>query len=187
MTKYIYSRVSTTEQNSQQQAEMLNAKYKADVVVEEKASGKDMERPVLVDRLGKLKAGDTLIVYSVCRIGRNAVEVLGIAEDLKNRGVHLIINALGETDLCSPMGKMILTVFAGMAEMERETMLERQRIGIERAKAEGKYKGRKPTDEAMIETAKQLRANGMKTPDIAKQLKIGQSTLYRLLQASSEA
>jgi len=181
MTNYIYSRVSTFDQNSEQQGAMLLKKYKADVVIEEKASGKNMERPLLIKLLSDLKAGDTLITYSVCRIGRNAVDVLGVVEDLKEKGVHLIIDTLGNTDLCSPMGKMMLTMLAGMAEMERETMLERQRIGIERAKAEGRYKGRKPTDEAMVKTAKQLKNNGMKVADIAKQLKVGQSTLYRLL------
>jgi len=66
--------------------------------------------------------------------------------------------------------------------MERQVILERQRIGIERARAEGKYQGRKPTDEAMIKTARLLKVNGMKMPDIAKQLNVGESTLYRLLK-----
>ena len=76
---------------------------------------------------------------------------------------------------------MVLTVLAGAAQMEKELLLERQAIGIARAKKVGKYIGRKPLDNCVIETAKKMVAEGMSKAAAAKQLKIGESTLYRYL------
>lgn len=182
MTTYIYSRVSTVDQNSEQQGKLLAEKYAHDYIVEEKASGKDMERPKFQALVDKLTQGDTLIVYDISRIGRQAREVLEATESLKQRGVHLIIHTLGAIDITSPTGQMMLTVFSGFAQMEREMMLERQRIGIERAKAEGKYKGRSATNPEVVATAKRLVAEGLSVGQAAKQLKVGQSTMYRLLK-----
>jgi DNA invertase Pin-like site-specific DNA recombinase len=82
---------------------------------------------------------------------------------------------------------MVFTIMAGMAKMERELMLERQRIGIEKAKAEGRYTGRKALDPILIKTARDLVNNGMSKAAVAEHLKIGQSTLYKYLAASSPA
>ena len=107
---------------------------------------------------------------------------LALAEDLKKRRVQLRIDNLG-IDITTPAGEMVFTMMAGMAKMERELMLERQRIGIEKAKAEGKYTGRKALDPVVVETAKKLVAEGMAKPAVAKQLKMGLSTLYKYLAA----
>jgi len=181
MTTYIYSRVSTVDQNSEQQAAFLEGKYQSDMTVQETFTGTTTERPQFQALLSKLVTGDTLIVKEVSRIGRNTTEVLEVAESLKLKGVHLVIDQLGGTDVTSPAGEMILTMMAGMAKMEREQMLERQRVGIERAKAEGKYTGRKALDEKVLTTAKALIANGLSKAKVAKQLNIGESTLYRYL------
>ena len=79
----------------------------------------------------------------------------------------------------TPAGKLLLTMLAGLAKMELETLRERQRIGIDRAKQEGKYTGRKPVDSKIIDTALQLKGNGLSIDAIAAQLKLGRSTLYR--------
>lgn len=183
MTTYIYSRVSTEEQNSAQQAKLLSEHYKHDFIVEEKASGKNMDRPKFEKLLAQLKQGDELVVYDVSRVGRNAREILTVAEELKTRGVRLVVHTLGSVDVTSAAGGMILAVFAGFAQMERQNMLERQRIGIDRAKAEGKYKGRNPIGEATIATARRMRVEGASMDEVSKQLKIGVSTLYRLLKS----
>lgn len=180
MTAYIYARTSTQEQNVQQQAEVLSEKYKHDYIVTEKFTGTTVDRPKFTTLLKKLHTGDQLIVREVSRIGRNAAEVLSVSEDLKSRGISLVIDNLG-IDVSTPAGNMVLTVLAGAAQMEKELLLERQAIGIARAKKEGKYAGRKPLEKGVVETAKKMIAEGMSKSATAKQLKIGQSTLYRYL------
>jgi len=183
MTIYIYSRVSTVDQNSAQQAQYLSGKYPNDIIIEETFTGTTTNRPKFQKLLGSLSRGDTLIVKEVSRIGRNTAEVLEVAEALKANGVHLIIDQLGGMDVTSPSGELMLTMMAGIAKLEREMMLERQAIGIARAKSEGKYKGRKSLDSTLIDTAKTLIAGGMSKVKAAKQLNIGESTLYKYLAA----
>jgi DNA invertase Pin-like site-specific DNA recombinase len=178
---YIYSRTSCQDQNVQQQADVLMEKYKHDFVVMEKFTGTTIERPKFQKLIQKqLKRGDQLIVREVSRIGRNAAEVLAIAEDLKNRDIALVIDNLG-MDVTTPAGSMVLTVLAGAAQMEKSLLMERQAIGIARAKKEGRYTGRKPLDRGVIDTAKKMINEGMSKAATAKQLKIGESTLYRYL------
>ncbi len=181
MTVYSYSRVSTESQNVQQQVQALE-KYNPDYAVSEKFTGTTLARPKFEKLVNKtLKSGDTLIVQDVSRLGRRASEVLALAEDLQDRNIKLIVDNLGGLDVTSSAGKLIFTILSGIAAASRETMLERQRIGINRAKAEGKYVGRKKLDPAVIKTAKSLLASDMSKKAVAKQLKIGESTLYKYL------
>lgn len=181
MTTYIYSRTSTTEQNVEQQSAYLAKKHPHhDFIVSEQFSGVSIERPKFQDLLRKLNSGDVLIVREVSRIGRTTSEVLQVADELKGRSVSLVIDNLG-MDITTPAGQMVLTVLAGAAQMEKELLLERQAIGINRAKAEGKYTGRKPLDNNLIDTAKQLISSGMSKAAVARQLKIGESTLYKYI------
>jgi len=182
MTNYIYARVSCDDQNVEQQAADLASKHKYDYMITEKFTGSTIDRPEFSKLIAKLVSGDRLIVREISRIGRTTVEVLKLAQDLNDRGVSLVIDNLG-IDVTTSAGEMVLTVLAGAAKMEKDLMLERQRIGIERAKSEGKYKGRKVMDPAAVKTAKDYIANGMKKADAAKRMKIGVSTLYRYLAA----
>ncbi len=180
MTIYAYARVSTSDQNVEQQIATLQ-KYTPDFSVTEKFTGTTVKRPKFHNLIRKLKSGDTLVVREVSRLGRKTSEVLTLAEDLQERNVNLIIDNLGELDVTSQAGNLLFIMLSGLAEMERESMLERQRIGINRAKAEGRYRGRKALDPAVIQTAKGLLAQGMTKKNIAGQLKIGESTLYKYL------
>jgi DNA invertase Pin-like site-specific DNA recombinase len=177
---YIYARVSTNDQDAEAQAAYLVGKYAHDYVVEENFTGTTTDRPKFKKLLADLNEGDTLIVREVSRLGRSSVEVLALAEDLKTQKVRLVIDNLG-IDITTPAGEMVFTMMAGMAKMERELMLERQRIGIEKAKAEGKYSGRKALDPVVVAHAKKLVADGMAKPAVAKQLNMGLSTLYKYL------
>ena len=181
MTTYIYSRVSTQDQNSEQQAAFLEGQYNSDITITETFSGTTTDRPNFQKLLTLLVSGDKLIVMEVSRIGRNTSEVLAVADTLKAKGISLIVHQLGGLDVTSPSGEMILTMMAGLAKMEREQMLERQAVGIARAKKEGKYKGRRAVDPVILITAKGLIKSGMTKAKVAKQLNIGESTLYRLL------
>lgn len=182
MTTFIYARVSTNDQDTEAQADFLKAKYAYDHVVEDVFAGTTTDRPRFKKLLAELKQGDTLIVREVSRLGRSSVEVLALAEDLKTKGVRLVIDNLG-IDVTTPAGEMVFTMMAGMAKMERELMLERQHIGIAKAKLEGKYNGRKALDPAVVSTAKKLVAEGMPKQAVANQLKIAVSTLYKYLAA----
>lgn len=180
--KYGYTRISTGEQNIQQQANLLIEKYKIDPanVVQEIWTGRTTDRPALQKLLTKtLKPGDTLYVFHISRLGRKASEVLQLVEDLQASSISLVVYELDSTDLTSPTGKLLITMLAGLAEMELQTLRERQRIGIERAKAEGAYTGRKPIDPAIVATARQLREHGATVKAISQQLNVGESTLYR--------
>jgi DNA invertase Pin-like site-specific DNA recombinase len=180
MSTYIYARTSTTDQNVQQQAEFLAQKHTHDFIVTEQFSGKTTNRPKFKRLVDTLKAGDRIIVREVSRLGRNTAEVLEVAQNLKQRDISLVIDNLG-VDIRTPAGEMVFTILSAASQMERELLLERQAIGIARAKDEGKYKGRKALDPNLVKTAKALIESGMSKVDVAKQLKIGQSTLYKYL------
>jgi len=181
MTTYLYSRVSTQEQDVEAQAIYLSSKYPtADYEITESFTGTTTDRPKFLKLLSDLSTGDTLIVREVSRIGRETTEVLEVAKNLKEHGIHLIIDNLG-IDITTPSGEMVLTMMAGIAKMERELLLERQRIGINKAKAAGKYKGRAALNPVKISRAKLLLSEGHSKADIAKEMGIGISTLYRYL------
>ena len=180
MSIYAYARVSTKDQNVVQQLQELN-KYNPDFQVSETFTGTTTDRPKFNKLLSDLKKGDTLIVREVSRLGRKTAEVLMLVDSLKDKGVKLVVDNLEGLDLTSQAGKLVFTMLAGLAEMEREQMLERQAIGVARAKAEGKYTGRKAIDQVVVAQAKELIFKGMTKKAVAKQLNIGESTLYKYL------
>lgn len=184
LTIYLYARVSTDEQDPDAQADFLKGLYPHGVIVEERFTGTTTDRPKFKKLLASLQAGDGLVVREVSRLGRNSAEVLALAEELKARNVKLTIDNLG-IDITTPAGEMVFTIMAGMAKMERELMLERQRIGIAKAKLDGKYTGRKALDPILVKTARDLVDKGMSKAAVAAQLKIGQSTLYKYLAVTS--
>lgn len=140
--KVAYIRVSTEEQNTARQEEAMKAQEVEKVFIE-KVSGKNMERPQLKVMLDYVREGDTLIVESYSRLARNTKDLLSIVEELEKKGVAFV--SLKENiDTSTPQGKLMLTIFAGLAQFERECTLQRQKEGIAIAKTEGKYKGRKP-------------------------------------------
>ncbi len=179
--RYIYCRVSTGEQNIEQQVNYLQERYEHDAVVCETFTGTTTDRPKFNELLAKLESGDTLVVFHVSRLGRKTSEVLETVEKLQRKQVAVLVDQLQGIDITSGVGKMMFIMLSGLAELEREQMLERQRIGINRAKTEGKYKGRKPVDDDLIESAKLLLESGMTKQKVADQLGIGVATLYRKL------
>lgn len=136
----VYIRVSTLEQNTARQEELAK-KYKAGKVFIEKVSGKNAERKALKELLAFVREGDIVIVESISRIARNTKDLLSIIETLKEKKVEFVSDK-ENIDTATPQGKFMLTVFGAMAELERESILERQREGIEIAKRNGKYKGK---------------------------------------------
>jgi DNA invertase Pin-like site-specific DNA recombinase len=134
----------------------------------------------VIECLAFLREGDVLMVTKPNRLARSTAVLLAIEADLSKRGVGLVVLSMGgeRLDTRNPTSKLMLTILAGVATREREIMLERQREGIAKAKADGKYKGRP----ASIDAAQIRRLTATMGPAaIAKQLGIARSTVYRLL------
>lgn len=126
------------------------------------------------------RQGDTLVVTKLDRLARSVTHLGKIIEALEAKGVALRIVNL-DVDTSTPTGRLMLNVLAGVAQFEREIMLERQREGIAKAKAEGAYKGRKPTARAKSEEIKALAEKGLSMGAIAAQLGIGKGSVHRAL------
>ncbi len=139
-----YVRCSTVEQNEARQLKMME-EQNAEKIFIDKASGKNTDREEFKAMMAFVRTGDVVIVESISRIARNTRDLLSIISELTEKGVEFV--SLKESiDTATPQGRFMLTVFGALAELERENILERQREGIEIAKSEGKYKGRKPVD-----------------------------------------
>lgn len=179
--RYGYIRVSSKEQNlARQQVEMqkLNLAY----IFEEKASGKNVDRPELQKMLRILSEGDTVVVLSIDRLARNTKDLLELVDLFKKKGINFI--SLKENiDTSTPTGMFIITILGALSELEREYIRERQRQGIAIAKTQKKYKGRKerkiPNFEEMT---KRVRSGNMSVEEASKLLCISRSTYYRKLK-----
>lgn len=175
-----YVRCSTIEQNEARQMKMMEENNVEKVFVD-KASGKDTNRDNYKAMMAFVRAGDSLTVESISRIARNTQNLLSIVAELTEKGVEFI--SLKENiDTTTPQGRFMLTVFAALSELERESILERQREGIEIAKAEGKYKGRKPV--AINETkfravCARWRAGEITATAAMQELNLKPNTFYR--------
>ena len=135
-----YIRCSTVEQNEARQVKMMEAQG-VEQIFTDKASGKNTDRAAFKEMMNYVRAGDVVVTESISRIARNTRDLLSIISDLTARQVEFI--SLKESiDTTTPQGRFMLTVFGALAELERESILERQREGIEIAKSAGKYKGR---------------------------------------------
>jgi DNA invertase Pin-like site-specific DNA recombinase len=130
--------------------------------------------PALVD----YREGDVLVVTKLDRLARSMANLVAIISRLKARGVALNILAT-QLDTTTPTGKLMLNLMGSFAEFEREIMLERQREGVAKAKAEGKYKGRVPTAQRRASEVVQLRRQGVKAEEIAAQLGISRASDQR--------
>lgn len=116
------------------------------------------QRPALKSMLGQIRKDETLVVSKLDRLGRDAIDVLQTIRSLSERGVKVIVLQLGNTDLTSPAGKLLLSMLAAVAEMERDLLIERTQVGLARAKSEGKTLGRpsKTTPEQQTEIRHRL-------------------------------
>ena len=182
---YGYERVSTTEQNLGRQRErLLQAGVEAEHIFSDKISGKDMNRPNLKNLLSHLREGDELVVLSLDRLGRNSRDIITLVDNLRSKGIKLRLLDM-DIDSDSPVGKLIIAIMAELAEVERLNILERQRQGLELAKAEGRKNGRprKELDEKEFNRIyeKYLR-NEISVTDASKLLCISRATFYRRVE-----
>lgn len=181
-----YARTSTTEQEAGLDAQLRDlAAAGCERLFSERVSSV-APRAQLEAAISFVRDGDTLVVTKLDRLARSVTKAWEIVEKLEEKGTGLRILSLGgdTVDTRSATGKLILTIFAGFAQFEREMMLERQREGIAKAKTEGRYKGRKPTARAKAEEARRLYAEGKTVTDVAKALGIGRASVYRALEGA---
>jgi DNA invertase Pin-like site-specific DNA recombinase len=179
-----YARTSTFEQQAGLDAQLRQLQEQnCERVYSEQVSSVG-KREKLDECLRFVREGDVLFVCKPDRLARSTADLLRIVEYLGQPGVGLVILSMGgqAVDTRNPTGKLMLTMLAAVAEFERGLMLERQREGIARAKAEGKYKGRVPTARRMAERMLQLKALGMRPTEIAAELKVNRATIYRVLK-----
>ena len=177
-----YARTSTLDQKASietQQRELGDAGC-GKVFAEQVSSVDTGKREKLADVLDYVRDGDTLVVTKLDRLARSVAHLSEIVKHLEDKGAALRILDLN-LDTSGSTGRLMVNMLGSIAQFEREIMLERQREGIEKARREGKYKGRKPTARAQAEKVRELDAKGVKRAEIAGRLGIGRSSVYRIL------
>ncbi|QTC90852.1 recombinase family protein [Brevundimonas goettingensis] len=174
-----YARTSSAEQRAGLEAQVAELQTAgATKVFQEHVSSVDAQRPQLRAALDWVRDGDTFIVTKPDRLARSVTDLLRIVEDLKARNVTLRIMSMG-VDTSTATGVLILQVLGAVSQWEREIMLERQRAGIAKAKAEGRYRGRAPTARAKTPEVLRLKAEGQTVAQIAQSVGISRASVYR--------
>jgi DNA invertase Pin-like site-specific DNA recombinase len=186
VTTFAYIRTSTAEQNAALQRDAIAAagipvKY---VYVDAGISGTLANRPRLDALLDRLDAGDEVVVWKLDRLGRNTRNVLELIETIKGKGAAFRSLTEG-ISTSGPMGEAMLTIMTAFAQLERDTLVERTRAGLDSARAQGRVGGRPPkVDAKMLERIRKLVASGDYTrAEIAEMVKLSRATLYRALQS----
>ena len=192
----IYCRVSTSDQSCDRQERDLvefadRAGYEVIEIFKETASGAKDNRPERkkVITLAQKRAIDVVLVTELTRWGRSTQDLLHTLNDLHSRDVSLIAQTGMAFDLGTPQGKLMLTLFAGLAEFERDLIRERINSGVAAAQARGVHCGRKPgTGKVVSHKSKvlALRSEGQSIREIAKNLKISHRTVQKILNTERD-
>jgi DNA invertase Pin-like site-specific DNA recombinase len=184
-----YIRVSSEGQNTARQKKSLKCEG-CSIFYEEKVSGASKERPELQRMIKELEEGDIVMIHEISRLSRSVKDLIEIVDEIKQRKASLksLNEAWLDTTSDNPMNEFLLNIFGSLAQLERGLTLKRQKEGIEIAKSQGKYKGRKTKlfeggkeeqrMKAIIEAYKQ----GKSINDIRTTFKVGTGTIYRLLE-----
>jgi len=180
---FAYCRVSTADQTTENQTLAIkSAGYtlRANRVVSETISGSvpAMERPGFLSLLNKMEEGDTLVVLKLDRLGRDSIDIQTTIQQLDDAGIRVVSLDLGNTDLTSGAGKLLMQVIAAVAEMERDRIRERTREGLARAKSEGVKLGRPVADDVTAQVLS-YRSQGYSQSATATALGISVRTVKR--------
>ena len=175
-----YARVSKDDQNLDLQRDALR-NYGVDEIYEEKiSSGK--KRPQLQELIGKLRAGDTLVIWKLDRLSRTVKQLVKLAEDFSKTGINFV-SLQEQLDTTTAMGKFCFHIFCAAAQMERDVISERTIAGLNAARARGRKGGRKPVDEDAVALAVKLyRVNELTIAEITEATGISKTSLYKYLR-----
>jgi DNA invertase Pin-like site-specific DNA recombinase len=177
-----YARTSTTEQKAGLEAQVRDLKAAGcEKIFSEEVSSVATKRPELDRAIDYIREGDTLIVTKLDRLARSVANLVDITRALSAKGVGLRILALN-LDTGTTTGKLMVNMLGSIAEFERDLMLDRQREGIAKAKAAGKYRGRKPTARARAGEVLRLHREGKTPTEIARAVGISRGSIYRIVQ-----
>ena len=175
-----YARTSTNDQHAGLDAQRRDlAASGCERIFDEQVSSV-ARRDRLDEAIQYLRDGDVLVVTKLDRLARSVADLVMLVAEIERRGASLRILAMN-LDTHTQTGKLMLNVIGSVAQFEREIMLERQREGIQKAKRDGKYRGRKPTAAVRKDEIVTLLAGGVKPLEIASQLQISKSSVYRLI------
>jgi len=179
-----YIRVSAIDQRSDRQLDRVTL----DRTFTDKASGKDVRRPELEAMVGFVRDGDTVVCHSMDRLARNLDDLGSIVRTLTANGVavHFVKEQLTSTGEDTAVANLLLSVMGVFAEFELSLIRERQREGIELAKARGAYRGRKRSlsDDQVAELRRRVE-DGVPKAVLARELGVSRETLYQALRAAS--
>ncbi|ACB93632.1 recombinase family protein (plasmid) [Xylella fastidiosa subsp. fastidiosa] len=175
-----YARTSTADQMAGFDAQLQELKAVGCKKMFQEQVSSVGKRAQLEVALEFVREGDVLVVTKLDRLARSVADLMELIQTLDRKSVGLRVLNLG-MDTHTPTGKLMLTVLGGVAQFEREMMLERQREGVARAKAAGKYKGRKPISAAQRAEVLSLAALKLTKASIAKKLGLGEASVYRIL------
>lgn len=181
-----YARTSTLEQRAGLEAQIAQLKAAgATKVFSEHVSSVSTIRPKLAEALAYVREHDVFIVSAADRLARNTIDLLNIVDDLTKRGVTVRILNM-DLDTSTPTGRLLLSLVASICEAERSWMLERQRHGIAKAKADGRYKGRAPTAQAKASQVRELKDEGFGVAEIVRRTGISRASVYRILETNDK-
>lgn len=188
MATFAYGRVSTADQTTENQRQEIE---RAGIVIDywfadEGVSGKvpAAQRPQFAQLQQQIRAGETLVVSKLDRLGRDAQDVGATIKALAARRIEVIVLQLGKLDLTSPAGKLMLTMLGAVAEMERDLLVERTQAGLARAKQQGTELGRPPkTNDSQRQAIVAQHAKGASISELARIYEISRASIGRIVKA----
>ena len=177
-----YARVSTAEQSLDRQIDQLTTEG-CERSYQEKVSGASKERPELTRLLDALREGDVVVITELSRLGRTVKGLIELVEKIHQAGADLKSLKESWLDTTSPMGKMVFTMMAGFAEMERDLIRERTAEGLKAARARGRHGGRPSVDKEKLDLAiRMYKSNNCSIAEIVRATGISRATLYSYLK-----
>jgi DNA invertase Pin-like site-specific DNA recombinase len=177
-----YARTSTFEQEAGLQAQERDLQAAGVERIFREQTSATGPRNALAEAIDFAREGDVLVVTKLDRLARSVADLVTITQTLKRKKVGLRVLAMN-LDTTTSTGRLMLNLLGSIAEFERDLMLERQKEGIAKAKAEGKYRGRAPTVRRQAERIRQLKAQGLSAKAVAEQLGISQRSVFRILSS----
>ena len=178
----------TLQNTINQKLELEQAGFKIDFWFSDTGiSGKTCasQRPEFARLLEKIRDGETIVVSKLDRLGRDSIDVLQTVRMLSDRQIKVIVHQLGQTDLTSPAGKLLLTMLSAVASMERDLLVERTQAGLARARAEGKRLGRPcKTTEAQRLEIRDLLAQGKSVSEVARTYGVSRANVIGIRSSS---